>query len=152
MASVRTADASQYYSISQSEEETYLTRKTQKLLIKDEMKFLYMKTQTRGACNKRDGTASIKMAVYTFCCSPLVGVQVQSQASPLGFMMNVVELVGAFLQVVLCFLCHHHSNIAPDPFIYHRHYILLGVDHFVKEHFRKERRKEIATGHMVCCQ
>jgi len=67
MTSVRFADASQYYSISQSKEETYLTRKTQKFHIKYEMKFLYMKTQTCGACNKCSGMASIKMAVYTFC-------------------------------------------------------------------------------------
>ena len=67
MASVRIADTSQYYSISQSKEETYLTRKTQKLHIKDEIKILYMKTQSCGVCNKRNNMASIKMTVYTSC-------------------------------------------------------------------------------------
>jgi hypothetical protein len=67
MASVRIADTSQYYSISQSKEETYLTRKTQKLHIKDEMKILYVKKLTCGVCNKRNGMASIKITVYTFC-------------------------------------------------------------------------------------
>ena len=67
MASVRIADTNQYYSFSQSKEETYLTRKTQKLHIKDEMKILYMKKQTCGVCNKHSGMASIKVTIYTFC-------------------------------------------------------------------------------------
>jgi hypothetical protein len=45
MASVRIVDTSQCYSISQSKEETYITRETQELHIKDEMKILYRKNK-----------------------------------------------------------------------------------------------------------